>query len=173
MINFLTQFIIISNAYIIKPFPTIHTIPEMGKEAFKLVRKVCKLKPMSSQVNTKELQMEFAKRWASPKEVVFEHQIVENSHVTVYVRTVQKKFVVLCSGMSNKDNSYKNLFTQLQLNGVICPTAKVRTFQVLRENMWEVIDPSKDTFKANESIIIDLYDMYNTKKNIVKFKRPQ
>ena len=145
----------------------------MGKEAFKLVRKMCKSKPMNSQVNTKELQMEFAKRWGSPKEVVFEHDIVENSHVTVYIRTVQKKFVVLCSGMSNKGNSYKNLLNQLQLNGVICPTAKVRTIQVLRESMWEVIDASKDTFKANESIMIDLYDMYNTKKGIVKFERPR
>eukprot|EP00826_Nyctotherus_ovalis_P061260 TRINITY_DN869_c0_g2_i1.p1 TRINITY_DN869_c0_g2~~TRINITY_DN869_c0_g2_i1.p1 ORF type:complete len:146 (+),score=29.74 TRINITY_DN869_c0_g2_i1:238-675(+) len=143
----------------------------MGKESAQLLRIPPKPKSSHPYSNTKALQMEFSKQWASQKEVVFEHEVVENGYVIVYVQTPLDKIKLICPGMNKKGNSYKTLLAQLQSNGVISLITKAKSFQVQMDNLWETVDPEKDTFQANDSILIQTNDILKIKKRIVKAKK--
>ena len=142
----------------------------MGKETISTTRNVPKPKIGRPYTNTKVLQMEFTKQWSS-QEMVFRHEVVENICITVHLQTPEGKVTLLCQGFNKQGNNYKTLLAELQLSGVLSLMSKVKMFQVLGEDEWEIVDPEKDTFQGNATIRIELSSSWAIKKGIKKVRK--
>eukprot|EP00826_Nyctotherus_ovalis_P040743 TRINITY_DN4039_c0_g4_i5.p1 TRINITY_DN4039_c0_g4~~TRINITY_DN4039_c0_g4_i5.p1 ORF type:complete len:140 (-),score=11.86 TRINITY_DN4039_c0_g4_i5:45-464(-) len=124
----------------------------MGKEVIRNVPNGNGMIFPHSYTNASDLQMEFDNQWASQKQVVFKHQVIESGNVVVYVQQQQERIKLLFTGMKKHGNSYKALFARLQLSGVISVISRVKLFQKLAGTKWEIVNPNKDTFQTNDII---------------------
>eukprot|EP00826_Nyctotherus_ovalis_P004201 TRINITY_DN10888_c0_g1_i15.p2 TRINITY_DN10888_c0_g1~~TRINITY_DN10888_c0_g1_i15.p2 ORF type:complete len:138 (-),score=32.23 TRINITY_DN10888_c0_g1_i15:1417-1830(-) len=135
----------------------------MGKEPSMSIRIPHKPKPSPRYNNIKALREESNKKWSSQKQIVSKYDITENGRVFLYMRTKEKDTTIVCAGISKKGNSYKDLLGQLQKNGIISSLSQIKGLEVFTDNGWEKVDIKRDTFSANDSIVLALNEALKTK----------
>ena len=131
----------------------------MGKEPAKTLRITHKPKHLHRYNNIKAIREEFDNKWSSQQQIVNKDQITEDGRAFLYIHTRHKDTTVICTGISKKGNFYKDLLSQLLVNGLISSLSQIERIEVLIENGWEKVDVIKDTFKADDKIVIVLDDM--------------
>ena len=131
----------------------------MGKE-------VAEVRPFQRRALPKNKFVQFglpqgsvAQQWNNTKVPISLSEIKEDGQAIVTMRTRHFDTTVMWSGISNEGNTYTKLITLFQTKGWIGKLDKVKSFSILKDEIWQTVGSLEETFNSGSKILMVLEDL--------------
>ena len=125
----------------------------MGKEIKGQKRNLEFAATSSNYADQKYIEQIIAQNWINQPTNYYYNTIIEDGSAVVTVKISEKEVKMQCKGLKSSGNKFKDLTKLLKSNNLIPKRMNIGLY-VKRKFVWEEVNGAKDSFNANDSILV-------------------